>query len=164
MIGADGLALLGLGAVVVVLAVLLAVAWRTERRERARSEAALEATRAEAAALATRVDALAARLETRGGADRPDPDRADYVITGLGTPETPEPRAPERIEGRLFADIVLRESVVRAASLGHGVRRALAPETRNRIRFEMRRDIKRSRKQRRREVRDLRRQAQREAQ
>ena len=53
----------------------------------------------------------------------------------------------------LFADLVLRESVVRSASFVHGVRRALAPETRNRIRFQMRQEVKRSRKQRRVDVR-----------
>lgn len=57
--------------------------------------------------------------------------------------------ADRRIEGSLFADLVLRETVVKGASFVHGVRRALAPETRNRIRFEMRQEVKRSRKQRR---------------
>ena len=46
---------------------------------------------------------------------------------------------------------------VKAASLGYGVRRALAPETRNRIRFEMRREVKRSRRQRRAELKEFRR-------
>jgi hypothetical protein len=45
------------------------------------------------------------------------------------------------------------ESLVRAVSLAHGVRRALSPENRQRIRFEMRREVKRARKQRRRDVR-----------
>ena len=57
----------------------------------------------------------------------------------------------------LFADIVLRETVVQTASLFHGVRRALSPENRNRIRFEMRREVKRSRKQRRADLRAARR-------
>ena len=46
---------------------------------------------------------------------------------------------------------------MRAASLAHGVRRALDPETRNRIRFEMRREVKRARKQRRADIREARR-------
>ena len=80
------------------------------------------------------------------------------MITRVGESgaEPAEPLVPERIDGRLFADIVLRESLVKAASLGHGVRRALAAETRNRIRFEMRREVKRSRKQRRAELKELR--------
>ncbi len=48
-----------------------------------------------------------------------------------------------------FADIVLKETVVMAASLAHGVRRGLAPANRNRIRFEMKQEVRRSRKQRR---------------
>jgi hypothetical protein len=52
---------------------------------------------------------------------------------------------------------VLRETVVQAASLAHGLRRALAPEMRNRIRFEMRREVKRSRKQRRADLKAARR-------
>ena len=51
---------------------------------------------------------------------------------------------------------MLRESLVKAASLGYGVRRALAPETRNRIRFEMKREVKRSRRQRRAELKEVR--------
>ena len=57
----------------------------------------------------------------------------------------------------LFADLVLRESVVQAASLAAGLRRALAPETRHRVRLEMRREVKRARKQRRSDLRAFRR-------
>ena len=77
--------------------------------------------------------------------------QATYVITAL--PDEPRPARAEAlaepIDGRLFADIVVRETAVRAGGLVHGLRRALAPEVRNRIRFEMRRELKRSRKQRR---------------
>ncbi len=73
----------------------------------------------------------------------------EYLITRLGTPdEEPDARATT-IDGRLFADLVLRETVVKAGALAHGVRRGLAAETRNRIRFEMRREVRRARKQRR---------------
>ena len=47
---------------------------------------------------------------------------------------------------------MLRETVVKAASLAHGVRRGLAPATRNRIRFEMKQEVRRARKQRRAEL------------
>ena len=50
-----------------------------------------------------------------------------------------------------------RESVLKAASLTHGVRRALAPETRNRIRFAMKQETKRSRRERRIAMREVRR-------
>ena len=73
----------------------------------------------------------------------------EYVITGLGDAVVPDPGPPDRIDGAVFADTVLRETVVKAASLAHGVRRGLAPATRNRIRFEMKQEVRRSRKQRR---------------
>jgi hypothetical protein len=91
-------------------------------------------------------------------APEPPPDQPDYVITHLGEPEQePEIEAVPAVAPGLFADLVLRETVVQTASLFHGVRRALSPETRNRIRFEMRREIKRSRKQRRADLREARR-------
>lgn len=78
---------------------------------------------------------------------------ADYVITAIDqVPATTQQIAPAHIEGRLFVDIVARESVVKAAGFAAGLRRALDPETRNRIRFEMRRELKRARKQRRSDV------------
>ncbi len=82
---------------------------------------------------------------------------SSYVITGLDGADV-EPGTDidgvvtARIDGALFADIVARESVVKAAGLAHGLRRALSAETRNRIRFEMKREVKRSRKQRRADV------------
>ena len=42
-------------------------------------------------------------------------------------------------------------------SLGYGVRRALSAENRNRIRFEMRREVKRARRQRRRDLKEAKR-------
>jgi len=91
------------------------------------------------------------------GAAVPAPQHQQYVITGLGGFETganaASSTAVETVPAPMFADIVLRETVVQAASLAAGLRRALSPEVRNRIRFEMRREVKRSRKQRRRDVR-----------
>ena len=80
----------------------------------------------------------------------------EYVITHLGEPE-PEAEPVPTVAAPVFADMVLRETVVHTASLFHGLRRALAPETRNRIRFHMRQEVKRSRKQRRTELREVRR-------
>lgn len=80
-------------------------------------------------------------------------EETTWVITGIDEEVASAPvevtPVAGRIEGRLFADIVARETAVRAGGLAHGLRRALAPEVRNRIRFEMRREVKRSRKQRR---------------
>lgn len=64
---------------------------------------------------------------------------------------------PARIDGRLFADIVLRETVVKAAALTHGVRRALAPEVIWRVRGEVRRELKRARRQRKADLKTARR-------
>ena len=75
-----------------------------------------------------------------------EPDDA-LVPTPLGPVEDDEPN--ERVDRQMFWDQVLRESVVRAAAIGHGVRAVLDPRTRNRIRFEVRQEIKSARKQRR---------------
>lgn len=77
-----------------------------------------------------------------------------FVITQLGDLPAADgaPQVPNRMDGRLFADVLARETLVRSAGLVHGVRRALAPEARNRIRFEMRREVKRSRRDRRTEM------------
>ena len=76
----------------------------------------------------------------------------EFVITRLGA--EPESEPVPTVEPRLFADIVLRESVVKAAALAYGVRRGLAPANRNRIWFEMRREVKRARKERKTEERE----------
>jgi hypothetical protein len=89
-------------------------------------------------------------------AQRPSRDHGDadgeFVITRLGVEAESDP--VPTVEPRLFADIVLRESLVKAAALAHGVRRGLAPANRNRIWFEMRREVKRARKERKAEERE----------
>ena len=123
------------------------------------------------AALAWRMSRRLERLEAQlagssdpigssGGAPHPVRRPTEYVITHLGEPveeQEPEVEAVPVVAPGLFADLVLRETVVQTASVFHGVRRALSPENRNRIRFEMRREVKRSRKQRRADVREARR-------
>ncbi len=148
----DLLAPVVLGAAALLVLAALAVLL-VARRDRARAAVAVAEARAESDDLRQRLDTLVRRL------DAPARPVEEFVITQVGTAaRTPAETGPAaRIEGRLFADIVLRESVVKAASLGHGVRRALAPETRNRIRFEMKREVKRSRRQRRAELKDVRR-------
>ena len=77
-------------------------------------------------------------------------DTAAFVITQVGTPREDDapPAGPvpvaRPIDGRLFTDIVARETVVKAAGWTHGLRRALSPETRNRIRFEVRQETRRA--------------------
>ena len=145
---------LALGALALVALVLVAALARL----RARTTRALADARVEAAALRERLD----RLEQQRQAPVAPPRLEDreYTITRLGEaaddvePTPPAPEQPATLERAVFADLVLRESVIRLGSLGHGVRRALSPESRNRIRFEMRRELKRARKQRRAEQRE----------
>lgn len=149
----------------VILAVLLsglfaaALTGRLLRRQQRREIAGV---RADLADVRRRVDELERPRPAPAGTDRPQepPTSAGggFLITGLpddtaGAPRVPPPTVP----GPVFADTVLRETAIRTASLAHGVRRALAPQVRNRIGFEMRREVRRSRKQRRAEHRATRR-------
>ncbi len=117
------------------------------------------------AVLAWRMSRRLVRLEEQlafsrsGSGSSAEPVDRHFVITHLGEPELEEPEAEAvpAVAPGMFADLVLRETVVQTASLFHGVRRALSPENRNRIRFEMRREVKRSRKQRRADIREARR-------
>ena len=112
------------------------------------------------ARVATLEAALGSALEAGADETAPQPaaavEPASYVITGIDRVEDDEPpvAVQGRIDGALFADIVARESAIRAAGIAHGLRRALAPEARNRIRFEMKREVKRSRKQRRADLKE----------
>jgi hypothetical protein len=114
--------------------------------------------------LARLVASSDAKVLSEEGSDSPSasldesPPAPDYVITRIGASEPevvaePVPTVPAPV----FADLLLKETVVQTASLFHGLRRALSPETRNRIRFHMRQEVKRSRKQRRTELREVRR-------
>ncbi|GGD26483.1 hypothetical protein [Nocardioides daphniae] len=144
-----GVAALAVALLLVALVLLL----RSQRRTRGE----LAQTRAAQAELLARLDAL----------DRPaagvhaDPRVAEFVITELGEEdagpgtgaEQPAPVAG-RIDGRLFVDIVARESLVKAASWTYGVRRALSAENRNRVRFEVRRETRRAARQRKADVKE----------
>jgi hypothetical protein len=130
--------------VLLALAVLLARAFRGRRR----LEDELAASREELVMVQRRLDALARRLEPR-----PVPDPTEYVITTAGEPDPDDvaaaaPAVP--VTGRQFASMALGESLVTIFSFGYGVRRALSAENRNRIGFEMRREVRRSRKERKR--------------
>jgi hypothetical protein len=126
---------------------------------------ALARTRGRAETLQSQVDAIERRLAAPEPAAPPAPAAAparpepEFVITHLGVETRPGAGADAvpTVAAPLFADLVLRESVVQAASLAAGLRRALAPQMRNKIRFEMRREVKRARKQRRADLREARR-------
>jgi hypothetical protein len=123
-------------------------------RARSRTDREVAVARAETAALKEQLEALERRMARPG--PRPVAD-TEFVITKLGESEPDEEQPAPEVGAALFADLVLRETVVKAASLAHGLRRALEPETRNRIRFEMGREVKRARKRRRVDTRQARR-------
>lgn len=140
--------------VAAALALVAVLAWRraltaSVRREEAAEQDLIELR--ERLAVLERVTAPADRAE------RPVDER-EFVITRLGTLEPTDTdgadRATVSLKAPAFADAVVRETVVQTASLVQGLRRALAPETRNRIRFEMKREVKRSRKDRKLEVKE----------
>ena len=145
-------AVLTLGAVLALLVGALRLS-RSARESRRRTEALLAAAAQDSDALRRQLADIEAELHGRREAG---PERApvatvddrEYVITDLG--QERGPRVPARVvPAPIFADILLRESVIKTAALAAGLRRALSPEVRHRIRLEMKREIKRSRKERR---------------
>lgn len=130
------LAVCGLAAVCLVLIVALL-----------RIRAGSARTAGELTALRQRLDDVERARSEHPAADGPVAAPVEFLITDLGQKQ--EPLEPIRLDGPTFADIVLKETVVKAAALAHGVRRGLAPATRNRIRFEMRQEVRRARRQRR---------------
>ncbi len=149
------------GVVVVAAVVVGAIAAMVALRNRRRLEHELRESRAELDALRARVEKLSTQV---AGRDR-EPDRPvarEFVITSLpdGTVavarEDDAPATPALSAGQ-FASVAVGESLVRLLSLGYGVGRALTPENRNRIRFAMRQEVRRSRRQRRREEKEARR-------
>jgi hypothetical protein len=143
-----------LSAALLLLVIGLVVA---QVRGRSRTSRELQAAHDEALTLRAQIDDIERRLAASAAAGAGRHDDTEYVITHLGSEPEPQAAPVPMVDGSLFADLVLRETVVQAASLAHGLRRALAPEMRNRIRFEMRREIKRSRKQRRADLKAARR-------
>ena len=156
-------------AVVVVAAGSLAALLVTRARRRVLT-AALEASTAEVDALRLRVDELTRRLDAERGEDPVTGEAPEFVITSLpdgalrGAAAPHEDDAPvgpgstgQPLSTGQFASVAVGESVVRLLSLGYGVRRALSAESRNRIRFEARREVKRARRQRRRDLKEAKR-------
>jgi hypothetical protein len=141
---------------VVVVAVVALLAVRASRR---RWQAQLDAARADLAALSSRLDDLAAEPAAPAPAAGPVAPR-EFVITSLTDPgaglDVVAPPATHLTAGR-FASVAAGESLVRVLSFGYGVRRALSAENRNRIRFEMRREVKASRRRRRRDLKEAKR-------
>jgi hypothetical protein len=137
--------LIVVAAVVLVIVAGLLVALL---RSRAESRRALLVAQQDTAELHARLDVLSDQLE-RQSTTMVRTDDPAYVITDAGAPE-PQIRVPDR----LVLSATVGEPLVKALAFGHGVRRALSAESRNRIWFEMRREVRRARKQRRRETKE----------
>ena len=142
-----------------VAAVLLTLAGRR------RVEAELRAARVEMAALTRRLEEVSSASAGRTAAEAEEPDdvagTGRFLITSLVDDLPAGSVAPVDSAGALpvqrFLSVAAGESLVRLVSLGYGVRRALSPHNRNRIRFEMRQEVRRSRRRRRDEVKEARR-------
>jgi hypothetical protein len=116
-------------------------------RERRRNDVALGAAFAGQAELRRLVEE---RLGSAGGSVAAAPAPAEFLITDAGERvDVDERTVPER----LVLSATLGEPLVKATAFTYGVRRALGAESRHRIRFAMRREVRRSRKHRRQEMR-----------
>lgn len=134
---------------VALATVLTVLVLRRSDRQRAR---AADAARADVDALRAQVDELTDELRRARSTMPAALTSADFVITTAG--ETTPARAHQpQVPGDAVLSVTLGEPLVKLASWTYGVRRALSAENRNRIAFEMRREIKRSRKERRRAAR-----------
>lgn len=77
----------------------------------------------------------------------------DFVITAVGQ-EPGWDQPPVEVPDRIVLSAALGVPLVKTAAFAHGLRRALSAQTRNRIRFEMRQEVKAARKRRRRQARE----------
>jgi hypothetical protein len=151
------LAALG-GATAALLVVALVSLLRRRTRGRADLEAMLDAAHRESDDLRARLEELApepATAQTSAAATVAD---ATYVITDAGL-RPAEDVEPIQVPDRLVLSATLGAPLVKIVAFSHGVRRALSAQSRNRIRFEMRQEVRSARKRRRQQVRAYERQA-----
>lgn len=148
----------GAALAVLLLAVVLAVMVRHAVAARHELAVQLAATRDDVERLERQVDELERALRRFRAEAREAGDERAYVVTDAGVVRlTDASAAPDQVEARpvpdgLVLSATLGEPLVKAAAFGHGVRRALRAESRNRIRFAMRQEVRRSRRQRRRDM------------
>lgn len=155
----------GAGAAMMLLLVALVLLVTRRRRSRADLERALVAAQRETDDLRHQLDELTgatghapAHLEALFATSPPKSEPAEFVITHIGEPEDAaavESADTVRVPDRMVLSATLGEPLVKVAAFSHGVRRALSAESRNRIWFEMRREVRSSRRRRRRLRKDL---------
>ena len=137
------------GAAVVSLLLACALVLRSRTMSRRELAVALSAAQSETAELRRRLDSLSEQLERQSSAVIRADDPAHVIITDAGVP-----RRDPTVADRVVLSATVGEPLVKVVAFGHGVRRALSAESRNKIWFEMRREVRRARKQRRREMKD----------
>lgn len=121
-----------------VLVTVLAVAMsRQNSAHRRELTQVLERTEAETRQLRSRLDELQQAQRNAS---------AELMITDAGQP-------PRQVDDRVVVSATLGEPLIKVVSTAYALRRSLSAENRNRIFFEMRREVRRARKQRRREMR-----------
>ena len=134
-------------AALVVAAVVVVLVLGRDRRVREE----LAAARAEAAELRDRLTELE-RVATRQ--QRVTSIPAEFLITDAGSRRPRDEPGGPGVPDRLVLSATLGEPLVKAVALSHGLRRALSAESRNRIRFAMRQELRRTRRRRRREMKE----------
>jgi hypothetical protein len=133
------------GALVALLAVGLITLVRRRNRTRADLEAMLASAQHEADDLRARLEELTALLTVA----QPGQSEPAYLITDAGVARPAVPAEDQiQVPDRLVLSATMGEPLVKVAAFGHGLRRALSPEVRNRIWFEMRREVRAARKRR----------------
>lgn len=141
---------------VVIVGVLLA---RAARLRRVQLVHQLADAQADVEALRRRIETISDEVaEARRSADRRELE--PVVVTGIvqeaeldTTPrEAQLVQAIEASRPQWVPARPLREALIRSVSLGHGLRRALAPDMRDRILLEVRAEVRRSRRQRKAEL------------
>jgi hypothetical protein len=138
------------GAAAALLLVALVAGVRRRNRTRADLEEMLAAAQHEADDLRARLEELTALLTVAQPGRSGQPEHA-YLITdaGVARPAEIDPEDQIQVPDRLVLSATMGAPLVKVAAFGHGVRRALSPESRNRIWFEMRREVRAARKRRR---------------
>jgi hypothetical protein len=103
------------------------------------------ANRRRTTALEAQVAALAAQVRTASPAP-PEPAPVVHVLEPMEATIDDEGRRIAAPTTGQIVDATLGSPLVRAAALGHGLRRAMRPESRDRIAGMMRREFRRRRK------------------
>jgi hypothetical protein len=113
----------------------------------------LAGARRELRELADRLVLLEGRVQQLHDAPAPVDDYlVPEALPLLGSDDTGTGE-PAPVPDQLVLSATLGEPLVKAAAFGHGLRRALGAQSRNRIWFEVRREVRRARKQRRQDMR-----------